>query len=72
MIISPETGRGRIYSSLKDLRIRWEEVQRGWDDPVSKDFDENIYQPLAAQAQAVIRGIDRLSQVLHHMQSECE
>lgn len=72
MIITPSTGRGRIYGSLKDLRIRWEEVQRGWDDPISKDFDENLYQPLVAQAQAVIRGMDRLGGIMHQMQSECE
>ena len=72
MIITPATGRGRIYGSLKDLRIRWEEVQRGWDDPVSKDFDENIYQPLVAEAQAVIRGMDRLGGIMHQMQGECE
>jgi hypothetical protein len=71
-VITPATGRGRIYGSLKDLRIRWEEVQRGWDDPVSKDFDENLWQPLAAHANAVIRGIDRLATVLHQMQGECE
>ncbi len=72
MLITPATGRGRIYGSLKNLRIRWEEVQRGWDDPVSKDFDENICQPLVAQAQAVIRGMDRLGGIMHQMQSECE
>jgi hypothetical protein len=71
-MITPATGRGRIYGSLKDLRIRWEDVQRGWDDPVSKDFDENLLQPLIAEANSVIRGIDRLAQVLHQMQSECE
>jgi hypothetical protein len=71
-MITPATGRGRIYGSLKDLRIRWEDVQRGWDDPVSKDFDENLLQPLAAEANAVIRGIDRLTQIMHQMQNECE
>jgi hypothetical protein len=71
-MISPATGRGRLYGTLKDLRIRWEDVQRGWDDPVSKDFDENLLQPLMAEANAVIRGIDRLTQVMHQMQNECE
>jgi hypothetical protein len=71
-MITPATGRGRIYGSLKDLRIRWEDVQRGWDDPISKDFDENLWQPLAAQSNAVIRGIDRLTQVMHQMQGECD
>jgi hypothetical protein len=72
MIVSPATGRGRIYGSLKDLRIRWEDVQRGWDDPVSKDFDENLYQPLVEESNAVIRGMDRLGAVMHQMQSDCE
>lgn len=72
MMISPATGRGRIYGGLKDLRIRWEEVQRIWNDPVSKDFDENMYKPLAEESQAVIRAMDRLGGIMHQMQGECE
>ncbi len=71
-MISPATGRGKLYGSLKDLRLRWEDTQRVWDDPVSRDFDENLYQPLEAHAQAAIRAIDRLGQVMQQMQSECE
>jgi hypothetical protein len=57
---------------LKDLRLRWEDTQKVWDDPVSKDFDEHLWQPLEAQAQSAIRAIDRLAQIMHQMQSECE
>ena len=71
-MISPATGRGKLYGSLKDLRLRWEDTQKVWDDPVSKDFDEHLWQPLEAQAQSAIRAIDRLAQILHQMQSECE
>ena len=70
-MISPATGRGRLYGSLKDLRIRWEDTQRVWHDPVSKEFDEKQFQPLEGQAQAAIRGMDRLAQILHQMQGEC-
>lgn len=71
-MISPASGRGKLYGALKDLRLRWEDTQRFWDDPVSKDFDEHLWQPLEAQSQAAIRAIDRLAQIMHQMQSECE
>ena len=71
-MISPATGRGRIFSALKDLRFRWDETQRHWDDPASRDFAENLWQPLEDESQAAIRAIDQLSQIMHQMQSECE
>lgn len=71
-MISPATGRGKLYGSLKDLRLFWEETQKIWRDPASQDFDENLWQPLEAQANAALRGIDRLTQLLHQMQHECE
>jgi uncharacterized protein YukE len=71
-MISPATGRGRIFSALKDLRFRWEDTQRFWDDAASRDFTANLWQPLEAESQAVIRAIDQLSQIMHQMQNECE
>jgi hypothetical protein len=72
MMLSPATGRGRLYSSLKDMLALWEDVRRGWSDPVSQDFETNLLQPLAAQAQAALRAMDQLALVLHQMQTECE
>jgi hypothetical protein len=71
-MISPATGRGRLYGSLKDLRLFWEHTQKYWRDPASQDFDEKLWQPLEAQAGAALRGIDRLTQILHQMQHDCE
>ena len=70
-MISPASGRGKLYGNLKDLRLRWEDVEKIWDDPVKRDFEENVFNPLVAQAQAAIRGIDRLDQVLRQMQNDC-
>jgi hypothetical protein len=72
MMLSPATGRGRLYSSLKDMRLLWEEVRRGWSDPVSQDFEEHLLQPLVSQAQAVLRAMDQLALVLQQMQHDCE
>ena len=71
-MISPSSGRGRLYGSLKDLRLLWDDTQKIWDDPASRDFEANLFEPLVAYSQAAIRGIDRLTQVLQQMQSECE
>ncbi len=71
-MISPATGRGKLYGTLKDLRLRWEDTERIWDDPVRRDFEENVWNPLVEQSLAAIRGIDRLDQVLRQMQHECE
>ena len=71
-MISPSGGRGRLYGSLKDLRLLWDDTQKIWDDPASRDFEANLFGPLVAESQAAIRGIDRLAQVLHQMQHECD
>lgn len=71
-MISPATGRGRLYGGLKDLRIRWEHTEQFWRDPARVDFEQHVWLPLEAQVQTTIRAIDRLAQVLHQMQSECE
>jgi hypothetical protein len=70
-MISVATGRGKLYGSLKDLRLFWQDTQKIWDDPASLDFDENLWQPLEAQVTSALRGMDRLAQVLHQMQNEC-
>jgi hypothetical protein len=70
-MISAASGRGRLYGSLKDLRLFWEDTKKIWDDPASLDFEEKLWNPLEAQVNSALRGMDRLSQVLHQMQSEC-
>jgi len=71
-MITPATGRGKLYGTLKDLRLRWEDTERLWRDSVRRDFEENVWIPLVELSQAAIRGIDRLDQVLRQMQHECE
>ena len=71
-MITPATGRGKLYGTLKDLRLRWDDTERLWRDPVRRDFEENVWNPLVELSQAAIRGIDRLDQVLRQMQHECE
>src|SRR5262249_11817676 len=71
-MISTATGRGKLYGVLKDLRFKWDELESKWDDPVRKDFEEQVWEPLVAQSQNAIRAMDRLSQIMMQMQNECQ
>jgi hypothetical protein len=70
-MISPSSGRGKLYGGLKDMRHKWDELESLWDDPVRKDFEEKVWEPLVGETQATIRAIDRLAGVMMQMQQEC-
>jgi hypothetical protein len=71
-MISTASGRGKLYGVLKELRFKWEELEALWNDPVRKDFEKDVWEPLAAQSQSAIRAMDRLSQIMMQMQNECQ
>jgi hypothetical protein len=53
-----------LGNALKLVHLAWEEVQEGWKDPVSRDFEANHLAPLDAQARAVLQAMDRLAPIL--------
>jgi hypothetical protein len=71
-MISTASGRGKLYGVLKDLRFKWEELEALWNDPVRKDFEKDVWEPLVAQSQSAIRAMDRLSQIMMQMQNDCQ
>jgi hypothetical protein len=67
-----------LHTSLISLRNRlqtldelWEQTRQGWNDPVSRDFEEHFWLPLKAQVEAVLQAADRLTPVLARAQREC-
>lgn len=64
-------GRAKIYDGLKNIRADWDSVQRVWNDPVRRDFEENFWAELETQVDATLRSIDRMSQVLIRMKQDC-
>jgi hypothetical protein len=71
-MISTASGRGKLYGVLKELRFKWEDLEALWNDPVRKDFEKDVWEPLVAQSQSAIRAMDRLSQIMMQMQNECQ
>jgi hypothetical protein len=60
-----------LNSSLKTMRLRWEEVKTDWHDTVCRDFEKNHWIPLESQVVSTLRAIDRLAPVLAKAQQEC-
>ena len=71
-MISTASGRGKLYGVLKELRFKWEVLEDLWNDPVRKDFEKDVWEPLVAQSQSAIRAMDRLAQIMMQMQNECQ
>jgi hypothetical protein len=64
-------GRGKLYASLKELRLKWGVTEETWHDPVRQDFETNVWEPLDLQAASALRGIDRLNHILVQAREEC-
>lgn len=71
-MISTASGRGKLYSSLKDLRLRWDDTEKIWDDEIRRNFEEKLFEPLVQHCQAAIRAMDRVSQLMAEVQNDCE
>jgi hypothetical protein len=69
--MSFNTGRTQLLTSMKDLSRLWEDVRAGWNDPVSRKFEEDYWLPLDKLVQDSLREIDQLQGVLTRLRQEC-
>ncbi len=66
------TDRAKLHNLMRDLRVDWQEIQKVWNDPVSREFEEQYLDELEAKVQAALRGMDRVTQVLLDVRRQCE
>jgi hypothetical protein len=60
-----------LADGLKTASALWEEARAGWDDPVSRAFEENYWLPLKFQVESTLAALDRLAPILARAQQEC-
>jgi hypothetical protein len=63
---------GRLQHALKHLREQWEIAQETWDDPMSREFDKVNIVPLEQHTKNAIVGMEKLSEVLGKIRSQCK
>jgi hypothetical protein len=60
-----------LADGLKTTGTLWEEARSGWDDPVSRDFENNYWLPLKNQVEATLSALDRLAPILARALHDC-
>lgn len=65
-------GKAKLRSAAQKLGLAWEEVQAGWNDSVSRDFERDFIAPLEPRIAAALRAIDQLSEVLTRAEQDCQ
>ena len=60
-----------LSQGWKTVNLAWEAVRAGWDDPVSRDFEANHFEPLQSQVLAAVQAMERLAPVLARALREC-
>jgi hypothetical protein len=64
-------GAARLNFALKTLRERWDAAKEQWSDQVSRDFEKNHLDPLEGQAEAAMRAMEKIAEVLHKIRQDC-
>jgi hypothetical protein len=70
-LVDVRSAAGKMRRAVKQLRIRWQETQEHWHDPVSAEFEERRLQELERCCIQAIDSIERLSNVLVQAEKEC-
>ena len=69
--MSLSVGRTRLMNSLKELRQRWDKAERLWDDPVSKEFEQEFIAPLEGNVRAAVAAMENMYVIVCQARKEC-
>lgn len=64
-------GRAQLAEAMKQLHRRWLDAQFSWNDSRSKDFQENVLQPLEKDIRAALGAMDQMAALLSRIQQDC-
>jgi hypothetical protein len=63
---------GRLHHAIRHLREQWDIATDTWDDPASREFEKNYIVPLEQNCKSAITGMEKLSEVLGRIRSQCK
>jgi hypothetical protein len=69
--MSLSTGRSKLMTSLKELKLRWDRVRTRWDDPVSRDFEKEFVAPLEGKVRSAVSAIEQMNEIVSKARRDC-
>ena len=70
--MSLSVGQVRLQDAYKVLKTKWRATKTEWDDPMSRDFEEQHLAMLDQQVRAAIAGMEDVAEQLWRARRECE
>lgn len=64
-------GSPRLKYATKTLFEKWDATRESWDDSAAREFEKNHLEPLRHQVEIALRGMDKLSEVMHKVRQDC-
>ena len=70
--MSISTGQVRLQDAFKVLKTKWRAAKIEWDDPMSRDFEEQHLAHLDMQVRAAISAMENVAELIRRARRECE
>ena len=64
-------GSARLKHAMKSLNENWDVTRESWADKNALDFEKNHLVPVQQMVENALRGMDKLSEVLHKVRADC-
>jgi hypothetical protein len=69
--MSLASSRNRLSAGLKELLARWETARSRWDDPQSREFEDQYLALLEPRLRNTLTAMEKLEAVLARARHEC-
>jgi len=64
--------RGQLTKAMRQLLMQWHETHSGWDDAVSKSFEQKYLAPLEQDLKTALGAMDHMAVLLGQIRRDCE
>jgi hypothetical protein len=65
------SGPAKLAEAWEILQLRWQVATEQWNDPVSREFEDNYLAPLKPRVASTLEKMRLLGQVLAKAEEEC-
>ncbi len=69
--MSVNSGRTRLQGAMKELKLRWGQVQAKWDDRARQQFEQRHLQPLEPKIRKAISAMETMHAILDKARRDC-
>lgn len=69
--MSVEGARMRLQASMKELLQKWDQLEPMWRDATSRAFHARYIDQLEVAVKLALPAIEKMSETLHRVRSEC-